>query len=381
MNNLFNNIPMKSGIYILAILILLSGCNNDKKQQIARLKEQREKIDIQIKELEKQVASQTPDSLNADKFRFVSVEEIKPLPFDHYIRVQGKLDGDQNVTVHAEAPGTIKEIFAHTGQQVSKGQLLARIDDEQYRKQLESLETQYNFATEMYEKQKRLWDQKVGSEIQYLQAKTTKESLEQQISSVKEQIKKFSIHATINGTIAECNIKTGSVVSPDPRLIVFRIVAFNDLKVTAEVSEAYSARVTQGDNISLYFPDLNQKIDAKVDFVSQYISQVNRTFLIESKITRPVPNLKANMITVVEINDYHTDNAVVVPVNLIQNDQKGAYVYIVKEKDKYHAAYKQYLKTGMSYNGLSEVVDGLKDGDKIVKAGFQELVDGEYIRF
>jgi RND family efflux transporter MFP subunit len=246
---------------------------------------------------------------------------------------------------------------------------------------MQGLETQYKFASDMFDKQKRLWDQKIGSEVQYLQSKTTKESLEKQISSLKQQIDKFKIKSPIDGTIEECNIKVGGVVSPDPRLAAYRVVAFKNLKVSAEVSEAYSAKVKVGDKLIVLFPDINKQFETKVDFVSKYINPVNRTFIMETKLLDDFKDLKANMIAIIQINDYHTDNAIQVPMNVIQTDLNGSYVYVVRSKDKYNAAFKQPVTLGISYNGVAEILKGLAVGDKVISVGYQELVDGEYIRF
>jgi RND family efflux transporter MFP subunit len=319
--------------------------------------------------------------VNADEFKFVGITEVKTGKFDHFIRVQGKLDGDMNAAVFAEAMGTVAAKFADVGQKVVKGQVLAQIDDKQYRSQLEGLESQYQFAVDMYEKQKRLWDQKIGSEVQYLQSKTQKESLDRQISSLREQIEKFKIKSPIDGTIEECNIKVGGVVTPDPRLAAYRVVAFRNLKVSAEVSEAYSSRVQVGDKLMVLFPDLNKSVETRVDYVSKYINPVNRTFLIETNITQGIQDMKANMIAIIQINDYHSDNAIQVPMNVIQRDQTGSYVFVTRPKDQYNGAFKQAVEIGNSYNGVAEILIGLAAGDKVVSVGYQELIDGEYIRF
>jgi membrane fusion protein, multidrug efflux system len=362
-------------------LFLLFSCTGNKEAQLSKLKKQQSAIADKIKTLEMELSAAKKDSLNPGKFKFVGLKEVVNNSFDHFIRVQGKLDGDQNAAVFAEAPGTVSAKYADVGQKVSKGQVLAQIDDQQYRSQMQSLEAQYQLASDLFEKQKRLWDQKIGSEVQYLQSKTNKESLERQISSLKQQLDKFKIKSPIEGTIEECNIKIGGVVSPDPRLAAYRVVAFKNLKVTAEVSEAYSARVKVGDKLMVQFPDINKQIETKVDFVSRYINPVNRTFIIETRILDGISDLKANMIAIIQINDYHSDNAILVPMNVIQTDQAGSYVYVVRSKDKYDAAYKQPVVLGTSYNGVAEVLKGLSKGDKVISIGYQELVDGEYVRF
>jgi membrane fusion protein, multidrug efflux system len=365
---------------IMALLITIS-CSRSNKDQLLKLKQQQTEIADKIKKLEENLSSGKTDSLNPEKFKFVGLKEVSTNTFDHFIRVQGKLDGDQNAAVFAEAPGTVSSKFADVGQKVVKGQVLAQIDDQQYRSQMQGLETQYNLTTDLFDKQKRLWDQKIGSEVQYLQAKTNKEALEKQISSLKQQVDKFKIKSPIDGTIEECNIKVGGVVSPDPRLAAYRVVAFKNLKVSAEVSEAYSAKVKVGDKLIILFPDINKQIETKVDFVSKYINPVNRTFIIETKILDGIQELKANMIAIIQINDYHSDNAILVPMNVIQKDQTGSYVYIVRSKDKYNAAVKQPVVIGNSYNGVAEVLNGLTGGDKVISVGYQELADGEYVRF
>lgn len=363
------------------VLFLMFSCSSNKQTQLSKLREQQIVIADKIKALEIEIRAGQKDSLNPAKFKLVGLKGVEINTFDHFVRVQGKLDGDQNAAVFADAPGTISSKFADVGQKVVKGQVLAQIDDQMYRSQMQGLETQYKFATDMFDKQKRLWDQKIGSEVQYLTSKTSKEGLEKQIASLKQQIDKFKIKSPIDGTIEECNIKVGGVVSPDPRLAAYRVLAFKNLKVTAEVSEAYSARVKFGDKLVVLFPDINKQIVTKVDFVSKYINPVNRTFMIETKLPDGITDLKANMIAIIQINDYHTDKAIQVPMNVIQTDQVGSYVYVVRPKDKFQAAFKQPVTLGNSYNGLAEVLQGLSAGDKVISVGYQELVDGEYVRF
>jgi membrane fusion protein (multidrug efflux system) len=365
----------------IAILLFVISCSGDNKARLIKLKRQQSAITDKIKTLEEQIRLEQKDTLDSEKFKFVGVSETRKSQFDHFIRVQGKLDGDKNAGVFAEAPGTIIAKYADVGQKVVKGQVLAQIDDNQYRSQLQSLEAQYKLASDLFDKQKRLWDQKIGSEVQYLQAKTNKESLERQISSLNDQIDKFKIKSPIDGTIEECNIKVGGVVSPDPRLAAYRVVAFKNLKVTAEVSEAYSSKVTVGDSLVVLFPDIKKQVKTKVDFVSQYINPTNRTFIIETGIRNGIPDLKANMLAIVQINDYHSDSSILLPMNVIQTDLSGSYVYVIRPKGRYNAAFKQPVVLGNSYNGIAEIMGGLKVGDKVVSVGYQELIDGEYVRF
>jgi RND family efflux transporter MFP subunit len=372
---------IKLSITGLSVLLLMIACSGNKEAQLTKLKDQQTALNDKILKLQADISKDKKDTLNPAKFKFVGLKPVTSDKFDHFIRVQGKLDGDQNAAVFAEAPGTVTSKFADVGQKVVKGQILAQIDDQQYRTQMQGLETQYKFASDLYDKQKRLWDQKIGSEVQYMQSKTNKESLEKQISSLRQQVDKFKIKSPIDGTIEECNIKVGGVVSPDPRLAAYRVVAFKNLKVSAEVSEAYSSKVRIGDNLLVLFPDINKSYEAKVNFVSKYINPTNRTFMMETNLLDGINDLKANMLAIIQINDYHTDNAVQVPMNVVQTDLAGSYVYVIHAKDKFNAAYKQPVVLGNSYNGVAEVLQGLNVGDKIISVGYQELVDGEYVRF
>jgi RND family efflux transporter MFP subunit len=372
---------IKLSITGLVVLLLMVACSGNKEAQLTKLKDQQSALNEKILKLQADISKDKKDTLNPAKFKFVGLKAVTSDKFDHFIRVQGKVDGDQNAAVFAEAPGTVSSKFADVGQKVVKGQVLAQIDDQQYRTQMQGLETQYKLASDLYDKQKRLWDQKIGSEVQYMQSKTNKESLEKQISSLRQQVDKFKIKSPIDGTIEECNIKVGGVVSPDPRLAAYRVVAFKNLKVSAEVSEAYSSKVRVGDNLLISFPDINKSFEAKVSFVSKYINPTNRTFMMETKLADGINDLKANMLAIIQINDYHAENAVQVPMNVVQTDLAGSYVYVIRSKDKFSAAYKQPVVLGNSYNGVAEVVKGLNVGDKIISIGYQELVDGEYVRF
>lgn len=364
----------------ITIIFFSISCTGDKTAMLEKMKKQQAALDEKIKTLESELSNRG-DSLDPSKFRLVGITEVQPEAFNHYVKVQGKLDGDQNVAVYADVPGTVKAVYTDVGRKVAKGQVLAQIDDEQYRLQLENLKTQYRFAADMYEKQKRLWDQKIGSEVQFLQSQTNKESLEQQISVLEQQIEKFKIKSPVSGTIEASNIKQGSVVSPDPRAEAFRVVAFRELTVNAEVSEYYSAKVKKGDKVIVNFPDLNEQIESKIDFVSSYIDPVNRTFEVETRIENDIPGMKANMIAVVHINDYHSDSSISIPMNVIMSDLTGSYVYVAKEKDGYHGAYRQPVVIGKTYNGIAEITAGLEPSSKVITTGFRELIEGEYVRF
>lgn len=371
---------MKTNVIAIALTVFLFACSSSKQDQLSKLKGERDKLDQKIESLEKEILAENGDSAKVIKSTLVAVEEVKYQPFVHNIKVYGHLDGDQNASVFAEASGTVVAKYADVGQSVKKGQVLAQIDDVQYKKQLQGLEAQFDFALEMYNKQKRLWDQKVGSEAQYLQAKSTKESLEQQIAATKEQLEKFKIKAPNSGNIEECNIKVGGFVTPNPSLVAYRVVSFGELKVLANVSEAYISKMTKGDRATITFPDINATLNSEINFVSKYINPVNRTFSIEARLQGNNMNLKANMIAVVNINDYRNEKAIVVSQNLIQTDGSGSFILVAKQVNNNLVAARQRVTLGLSNNGLTEITNGLKPGDKIVTAGYQDLVEGASIK-
>ncbi len=248
-----------------------------------------------------------------------------------------------------------------------------------YQEQLKSLQSNYNLALEAFQKQDNLWKQQIGSEMQYLQAKTNKESLESQIAALKKQIDMTIIKSPINGTVEESMIKVGQAVSPT--VPAFRVVNFSNLKVTADVAEAYADKINTGDQVIVYLPDIKQEIIARVTFCSKYINPTNRTYAVEARLTTSTSKLKANMVAVVKINDYHSPKAYVLPVNLVQTDNNGQFVLVAKQENNTYVASKQPVQTGQIYNGIAEIVNGLDSGQKVITGGYLELNAGETVRF
>ncbi len=372
---------MKSFSYKLvavALVVLVAACQPDKKAQLDQLKKQQAELSAKIKKLETEIAASDTSKKDDSKVRQVSSIDIKPETFKHYIEVQGRLDGEDNLDVYPEAMGIVESVNVSNGQAVSKGQVLARINDAAAREQLKGLETQYQFVKETFEKQERLWNQKIGSEVQYLQAKSQKESMESQIASVKKQIDMMTIKAPINGTVEDVSLKVGQTASP--AMPAFRVMNFGSLKVKADVAEAYSSKINIGDDVIVFFPDLNKEIPAKVNTASRYINPINRTFQIEVRLNPEKNGYKANMVAVLKVIDYKANNAIVVPVNLIQTDPTGNFIYVVNNNGKEAVAKKIYIKQGQSYNGTVEITDGLKAGDKVITSGYLDLEEGEAIK-
>ena len=370
---------MKTKILIVLILGIVTACGGNKETKLEALRKQRDKINQKIEKLEMAIASSADSNLNSLNSAFVSIEDIRPQSFNHYIEVQGKLDGDENLAIYPETMGNLLEVYAKAGQRVSAGQVLARINDEAYQEQLKALQSTYNFALETFQKQENLWKQQIGSEIQYLQAKTNKESIESQMAAIKKQIDMTRIKSPISGTIEESLVKVGQSVSPS--FPAFRIINFSNLKVTADVAEAYTAKINTGDDVIVYLPDIKQEIKAKITFTSKYINPTNRTFSVEAKLQTRTGQLKANMVAVLKINDYHAPATFVLPVNMIQTDNKGQFVLIARQENNQYVARKQFVQTGQIYNGIAEIVGGLETGQKIITGGYLNLNEGQTVRF
>jgi membrane fusion protein (multidrug efflux system) len=369
---------MKKAILLLATLVLLFGCNRstDKKAELDKLRAQRDKLNEQILKLESEIEAEGGSTL---KLKQVAITPVEAKVFSHYIEIQGKVDGDDNIALSSKMAGFVTYIPVVQGQQVYKGQLLATFDDQVMQQSMQELETALTYATDLYNKQKNLWDQNIGSEVQYLAAKNGKEGLENKIKTLKEQLDMMKIKSPINGTVEEIPIKVGQYVAPG--MTTFRVVNFTHIKVTAEIAEAYSPKVSSGDSVVIYFPDFDQEIKTKLSFTSKFINPTNRTFQVECRLTPGKNEFRANMIAIIKIQDYKADNAITLPVNIIQKSMDETFVFVIREEGGKKFAKKQKIEIGQSYNGLVEITSGLKTGDKFITTGYQELNDGQQVNF
>lgn len=366
----------KNILTVAALALILFSCSDDKKAQLARLKGDRDKLDAQIAQLEKEIASSDTSKAKVSEMH-VSLTTIKPGIFEHFVEVQGKVDGDDNLGVSAKMMGVITDIFVKEGEQVKKGQVLAQIDDKVMRQGLEEIETQLSLAKTAFTKQKALWDQKIGSEMQFLGAKTNLEALEKRKETLLDQIDMNKVKSPINGTVEDIPIKIGQAVSPG--LPIMRVVNFESMKVVADVAEAYTAQIKKGNSVQVYFPDIDQTVNAEIDFSSKYINPINRTFSVIARFAEQGMDVRANMVAVLRIRDYVSENSIRVPIGVVQSDASGQYVYIAVPGENALTSKKINVTTGKSYNGVIEITSGLKQGDKLVSVGYQDLIGGEML--
>ncbi len=369
---------MKKLIFILGLVFLVIGCKNnsmDKQAKLQELKKERDKITDQITKLEAEIK---PDS--DAPTATVATELLKAQPFAHYIEVQGRVDGNENIGVSPRTVGVVTKIFVREGEFVKKGQILAEQDADVLKQNLFDLESQLAFVTDLYQKQKNLWDQKIGSEVQYLTAKNNMESIQNKIATIKDQIKMSAITAPIDGTVEDIPVKVGQLASVG--VPAFRIVNFARAKVVADVGEAYSAKINTGDQVKIFLPDFNEEFEQRVTFASKYINPVNRTFTVEAELTQDQNVYRANMIAVIKIKDYVNPNTIAIPQNYIQSSKnEGQYVFVAVDENGKKVARKRYIETNITYNGLTEIKSGLKEGDRIITAGYKDLYEGQVIDY
>lgn len=374
-NNLFSKI-------LLAATILVAACSKsgqgDKAAQLEELKKQQLEIMAKIQQLELEMKKSSDSAFLADasgKAKLVKVEALKPGTFAHYVEIQGKVETNNNVLVSSETAGIIKNITVKVGDKVKKGQVLAELDNILVRKGIEELKTALELATTVFEKQEKLWKDNVGTEIQYLQAKNNKESLENKMDQLKEQLKKTRITASMDGVIDELFKKEGELQSPG--MPVFRLVNFSDFKIVGELAESYISKINVGDEVEVYFPDLNKSIKEKISVVGSTINPTNRTFSVEIRLSNSQSSIKPNLVTYLKIKDFSKPNSIVVPINTLQRDRDNQYVYVA-EGGK---VVKKVVKVGETYGTTAQILEGLKQGDSLITFGYNDLTEGQTIKY
>ncbi|HOY05597.1 MAG TPA: efflux RND transporter periplasmic adaptor subunit [Saprospiraceae bacterium] len=374
-----NHIKFLSLASIGLSIVLLSACGGGKKDpaaELAALKDQKAQLDAQITALEKQVGTANGQTA---RVKTIGLTQAQSGVFRHFIDLQGKVDADESVPATAKMPGTLKRVYVKNGDDVRRGQLLAEIEDNVMQSSLREIEGQLATATDIYNRQKGLWDQKIGTEVALIQAKNNKEGLERSIATLKENIGQTKIYAPNSGTVDLVLLKQGQVISPGMPLC--NILNLTNLKIKGEVTEAYASKVRKGDQVQVMFPDLKKEITSRVTFVSKTINPTTRTFIVECALPNAA-DYRANQVAVMKIVDYQNPNAISVPVNVIQTAQDGEFVMIAeKTGEKTAVAKKASIKQGSNYNGQVEVLSGLKKGDWIITTGFQDVNNGETVAF
>ncbi len=376
---------MKRFTTILALSVLFFACGGSGKSDLEKKKEELAKYKQDLVELQKKIATleayiaKNDTSDKGSKKKLVNMMVVKVQPFQHFIELQGTVDSDENAFVSPANPGLITRINVKVGDKVGRGTVMASAESSALQSTLVEVNAALDLATIAYEKQKRLWDQKIGSEIQYLQAKTQMESLQARRKAIQGQINMSNVIAPFSGTVDEITVKLGEMASPGYNGI--RVVNLDNMKATAKVSDTYISKVKKGALVNVYIPDIDKSFEAKISFVSQVVSSQSRSFQVDIKLDNREKFLRPNLIAKIKINDETIENALVIPSKIIQKNIDGSPYILIAEKQKNGTlqAKKVDIETGTDYGGSTVVKSGIKEGDTIITDGFQDLVDGQII--
>lgn len=374
---------MKSNLYIQlaagsALSFLMAACGGNaenKEAKLSELRAQQTELASEIKKLETEIAKENPVASTA-KSKEVAVIELKSRPFDHYIQTQGAIEAVDNIMVSAKTMGVITQVFVREGDVVSKGQTLAQIDNSLTLRGIEEVKSGLDLATTVYNRQKNLWEQKIGTEIQYLQAKNNKESLERRLATLNEQLDMARIKSPINGSVDAVDVKIGQNAAPGAP--AFRVVSNDRLKFIANVSEAYVQQVKKGNKVAITFSDINRTVSGQVTFVGKAINQLSRTFPLEVALTNN-SDFRPNMSGELKVIFRSEPSAIVVPVNVVQDVNGQKVVYTADASGDKLVAKKNVVEVVGVFGNLAQVTV-LKAGDKVITVGYQGLNDGELIK-
>ncbi|MEO6723500.1 MAG: efflux RND transporter periplasmic adaptor subunit [Ferruginibacter sp.] len=382
--------------------VLLSSCGsskkegnavlNDKKASLEKLKSQKTKLDQSIIALEEEVAKLDTSAAANQKTKLVALQTVAPSNFAHYIELQGRVDAENvSYITPRGGPGQVKAIYVKQGDRVRKGQLLLKLDNAVIqqnvvaaRQGLESIKTQLSYAKNIYQRQKNLWDQGIGTEVQLITAKNNVATLENQLQATEENVKSVQVQSSlamvysdVNGIADVMTVKLGETFGAAGAGVI-KIVNNNDLKVVGNIPENYLGTINKGSDVIVQMPDVNKTFNAKVSFVGASIDIINRGFVVEAKLPAD-PALKPNQIALIKIKDYSAPNSLAIPLNTLQNDEKGKFVMVASSEKGKLVARKKVVNIGMLSGDTIEIKTGLKEGDSLITEGYASLYEGQLL--
>ncbi|MGI9532467.1 efflux RND transporter periplasmic adaptor subunit [Lutimonas sp.] len=385
---------MKNIVTLITLSFILASCGSGDKKSVedlidsqnleairakkTELVSQQNLIKQEIKKLDIVIA-QLDDNT---KIPLITTFKLENSDFKHFLELQGNVTTKNLLTIYPEFSGVLTNVYVIEGQKVQKGQVLAKIDDGGLSQQLSQLKIQEELAKTTFERQQRLWDQKIGSEMQYLQAKSNYEAQNQAIAQLEQQVAKTVVKAPFSGTIDDIFTEQGSVVMPGQSQLM-RIVNLSNMYIETDVPEKYVSNITKGKNVEVEFPVLGKKIDSKVRQVGDFINPNNRTFKVEISIPNKEKSIKPNLTAKLRINDYSNESALLIPQGIISENASGEqYIYIVKDKikDGQATAEKMIIETGLTQGDYIEVIKGLEVGNEIIQEGARSVNDGQKVK-
>lgn len=386
---------MKNLYFLVFLTVLIVSCGGEKKKNSVESVLESNNLEIVRKKRGELVNEQQAiqDKIKLLDEAISKLDTVKNVPlittftaekevFNHVLEIQGNVTTKNLIVIHPEYNGILTNVYVKEGQKVTKGQLLAKIDDGGLSQQLAQLQIQTDLAKTTFERQKRLWEQNIGSEIQYLQAKSTYESQAESVNQLKKQIAKTNVTAPFSGTIDDVVTEQGSVVAAGQTQLM-RIVNLDNMYIETDIPESYITNITNGKNVTVEFPVLGRSIETKIRQTSNYINPANRTFKVEVAIPNEDKSIKPNLTARLKINDYTNEEALLIPQSIISENAEGdQYVYIVAEKNAENegTATRVIIKTGKTQGDVIEVLEGIKNGTEIIKEGARSVKDGQTVK-
>ena len=378
-----HNISTVKSIFYIGLLSLVVGCNTatNESQSLADLKTQKKELVNQLNNISiklKSVESAISDLDTLKRLVTVTSFKAEEKNFNHYIEVQGVVKADKTIELRSEMGGTITAILIKQGQKVNKGQVLATLESSVIDNSVLQLKTQLDLATTTYERQARLWEQKIGSEIQFLQIKSQKEGLENSLRSLRAQARKMKITAPFSGTIDQVFAKTGEFISPQVPFL--RLVNLDNVYIESEITETYLKSISNGTNALLSFSSIDTSLEASITQVGNFINPSNRSFKTRIDIKNINNELKANLLADIKINDFNA-SGIVIPSKVIQKDRNGkTFVYTLESKEANYKVVKTFIKDANSYNNYSYVTEGLNIKSTLIDKGARLVKDGDIVK-
>jgi len=385
---------MKNIFVPLIAMLILAACGGGNEKSLESLiaernleairakkteiSEQQKALESKIKKLDSAISTFKGN----EKLDLVTTITAETQIFNHFLDLQGNVSTKQNVLIYPEMQGTLQRVYVKEGQNVSKGQLLASIDDGGMSSQLAQLKTQAALAKTTFERQKKLWDQKIGSEIQFLQAKSNYEASDSAVKQAASQLGKSTIRAPFSGIVDDVIKEQGTVVSPGPGSEVFRIVNLSNMYIEVDVPESYVGALKQGSKAMVYFPVLGDTIATSVRQTGNFINPNNRAFTVEIPVPNNNGDIKPNLTAKVSLNDYSNDEAILVPQGIISENAEGQqYVYIADKTDDNKATVsRRIITTGRTQGSIVEVISGIEAGALLVNEGARNVKEGQNVQ-
>jgi membrane fusion protein, multidrug efflux system len=372
---------LKHSIQLILAVVIIASCQNssteeDLREDLVKYQNKLEEIQEKIKNIEAELVTMedTVEGRPRGIVKAVRVEKVEKRPFSHYIDVHGSANSPENVLIHSEINANVTRIPVTEGQAVKEGELLVRLDSERIEQSIKEVETSLELATTLYKRQKNLWDRNIGSEIEYLQARNNKLSLEQNLNTLKTQLRQTQIKSPINGYVDQININRGELASPGMPII--RVVNLDKIKIEADVSERYIGKIKAGDSVSVRIPALNLNKRTLIHHVSRVLDPGNRTFKIQIQMDNPEHLIKPNLMAVIRFSDYSVDNAIVIPSEALQYNRGQHYVYVAEEVRGFTISKAVEVEKGMTYRDKSEITSGLNGGEQVITIGYHDISDG-----